>query len=95
MEFSLSLANPISSCFMIDGWQLNIIQKNKDNLFTIICNVPDDLITPDEMLTGKHFYYQDLWNHYIFGEIIKYRKEIDYSTTNINYENLNHKLNKN
>ncbi len=69
-------------------------KKNKDNLFTIICNVQDDLITPDEMLTAKHFYYQDLWNHYIFGEIIKYRKEIEYSIANVNFENINYKLNK-
>ena len=26
----------------------------------------------------------DLWNHYIFGEIIKYRKPDEYSISNVN-----------
>ena len=44
------------------------------------------------MLASKYFYYQDLWNHYIFGEIIKYKNQISYTISNQNFENLNEKF---
>ena len=70
----------------------NNVSKSRHDLFTIICQLPQELIIPNEMLASKYFYYQDLWNHYIFGEIIKYKNQISYTISNQNFENLNEKF---
>ena len=75
-----------------DRWQ--VFENNKDilkskNIYTFIGKILNENIIPKEMHTGRHFFYQDLWNHYIFGEIIKYKKNIKFDQIDIKQENLN------
>ena len=92
--------------FLVGPWLIQFLQvlydrwlsiennadNYKDGYYTILGNIPDDIITPDEMHTAKHFYTQDLWNHFIYGEIIKFKKQINFEIRSINLENLNQKL---
>ncbi len=74
-----------------DRWQVFEINEDilKNDIYTIIGKISDKNVIPTETHIGKHLFYQDLWNHYIFGEIIKYKKTIKFDLININQENLN------
>ena len=63
-----------------DRWTVFETNKELDTskLFTLIVNLPLDHLIPDEMHISKRFYYQDLWNHFLFGEIIKFKKKISF-----------------
>ncbi|OCW82926.1 hypothetical protein AKH21_02075 [Pelagibacteraceae bacterium GOM-A5] len=92
--------------FLIGPWLIQFLQvlydrwlsieNNADNYkndtYTILGNIPEDIITPDEMHTAKHFYYHDLWNHFIYGEIIKFKNQINVEIRSVKLENLNQKI---
>ena len=63
-----------------DRWSVFSSHKELENqdLFTLIVDTPMENLIPDEMHLAKRFYYQDLWNHFLFGEIIKFKKQIQF-----------------
>ena len=95
--------------FIIGPWLVNFLQVVHDrwtvfenqseifgssNLYTLLIDIDEECVTPKEIYFGKHFLYQDLWNHYVFGEIIKFQGKIEYKLKDIYHENLNQSVSK-
>ena len=93
--------------FLIDQWLINFLHVTYDrwlnlnakcknnNFYTKILNIDKSFVIPNEINYSKRFFKEDLWNHYIYGEIIKFTKIVPFEIIYQHVEDINKKIYKN
>ena len=79
---------------LLQRWQsINNATHNSKDIETIILNQDDESLVPNDMLSFIHLCSSDLWNHYIFGKIILFRKNLNFKIIESQkYTQINNKL---